>query len=94
VKLPVCESVNQLLVVQLCSDTAADALTLLCAVTVNVCELGAEDPATALNVNEVLLKVRVAAVAVTLNVTDTVCVTEFAVKEMVPVHVLPAAIPD
>ena len=44
VKLPVGESVNQLLLVQLCSETAAVALTLVCAVTPSVCEAGAAPP--------------------------------------------------
>ena len=50
VKLPVGASVNQLLPVQLCSETAAVALTLVCAVTPSVCEAGAAPPAMALNV--------------------------------------------
>jgi hypothetical protein len=56
VKLPVGESVNQLLVVQLCSVTAAVALTLVCAVTPRVCDAGAAAPAIALNVKLALLK--------------------------------------
>ena len=56
VKLPVGESVNQLLVVQLCSVTAAVALTLACAVTPRVCDAGAAAPAIALNVKFALLK--------------------------------------
>ncbi len=50
VKPPVGESVNQLLPVQLCSETAAVALTLVCAVTPSVCVAGAAAPAIALNV--------------------------------------------
>jgi hypothetical protein len=50
VKLPVGEIVNQLLLVQLCSETAAVALTLVCAVTPSVCEAGAVPAAIALNV--------------------------------------------
>ena len=56
VKLPVGESVNQLLLVQLCSETAAVALTLLCAVTPSVCEAGAVPPAIALNVKAWLVQ--------------------------------------
>src|SRR5204863_6821504 len=50
VKLPVGERVSQLLLVQLCSATWAVALVLADAVTVRVCDAGAEPPATALNV--------------------------------------------
>jgi len=56
VKLPVGESVSQLLPVQLCSETAAVALTLVCAVTPSVCEAGAAAPAIALNVKLAELK--------------------------------------
>jgi hypothetical protein len=95
VKLPVGERVSQLLLVQLCSDTWAVALVFVCAVTVSVCEAGAAPPATALNVKAEGLNVRTAAVEpVTLRVTVAVCVTEAAVMEIVPLHVVPAVIPD
>jgi len=63
VKLPVGESVSQLLPVQLCSETAAVALTLVCAVTPSVCEAGAAAPAIALNVKLAELKVSEASAA-------------------------------
>jgi hypothetical protein len=95
VKLPVGERVSQLLLVQLCSDTWAVALVLVCAVTVSVCEAGAAPPATALNVKAEGLNVRPAVVKpVTFRVTVAVCVTEAAVMEIVPLHVVPAVMPD
>src|ERR1039457_6663544 len=94
-KLPVGERVSQLLLEQLCSDTWAVALVLVCAVTVSVCEAGAAPPASALNVKAVELNVRTPDTKpVTFRVTFAVCVTEAAVKEIVPLHVVPAAIPD
>ncbi|MGP8243525.1 MAG: hypothetical protein ACLQVN_03290 [Bryobacteraceae bacterium] len=69
VKLPVGEMASQVLPVQLCSDTEAVALVLLCAVTVRVCVAGAAAPATALNVRLEALKLSVAA-AVTVRVTS------------------------
>ena len=57
-KLPVGESVSQLLVLQLCSDACAFALVLAWAVTVSVCEAGAAPPAAAVNVKAVGLRVR------------------------------------
>src|SRR5438067_991792 len=56
VKLPVGERISQLLPVQLCSETAAVALVMLCAVTPSVCEAGVAPPAIALNVNADELK--------------------------------------
>ena len=95
VKLPVGDTVSQLLLAQLCSDDWAVALVLLGAVTVRVCEAGAAPPAVALKVKAEGLTVSVAvAVAVTFRVTATVCVPEAAVMEIVPVHAVPAAIPD
>ena len=44
VKLPVGERISQLLLVQLCSETCAVALVLVCAVTVSVCEAGVAPP--------------------------------------------------
>ena len=95
VKLPVGERVSQLLLVQLCSDTWAVALVLVCAVTVSVCENGAAPPAAALNAKAEGLNVRPAVVKpVTFSVTVAVCVTEAAVMEIVPLHVVPAVMPD
>ena len=93
VKLPGDERVSQLLLVQLCSETWAVALVLADAVTVSVCVDGADPPATAVNGKAVGLNVRVAA-AVTLRVTLAVWILEPAVMEIVPVQVVPAAIPD
>jgi hypothetical protein len=95
VKLPVGERVSQLLPVQLCSDTCAVALVVVCDVTVSVCEAGFPPPATALNVNEDGLSERPVAVGlVTFSVTLAVCVPEATVIEIVPLHVVPAANPD
>ena len=96
VKPPVGERVSQLSVVQLCSDTWAVALVLLCAVTVKVCEAGVAPPATALNVKLEALNVSGPDVVkpVTLRVTVAVCVTEAVTMEIVPLHWVPAAIPD
>jgi hypothetical protein len=93
VKLPVGERLSQLLAVQLCSDTWADALVLVWAVTVSVCEAGAAAPATAVNVKPVELNTRAPA-EVTLSVTLAVWVPEAADMEMVPLHVVPADSPD
>ena len=60
----------------------------------SVCDAGADPPATALNVKVEALNVRAAAVAVTFRVTLAVCVTDPAVMEIVPLHVVPAANPD
>jgi hypothetical protein len=75
VKLPVGERLSQLLVVQLCSETWAVALVLLCAVTVSVREAGSAPLATALNVKVEGVNVRgpvVAAVtsSVTLKISE------------------------
>src|SRR5205823_5466506 len=72
--------------------TWAVAVVLAVAVTVSVCEPGADPPATALNVKLEELNATVGA-AVTVRVTLAVCVTELDVMEMVPLHVLPARIP-
>src|SRR5205085_5481700 len=67
---------------------------LAVAVTASVCEAGAVPPATALNGKVEALNVRTPAVTpVTLRVTLAVWVTEPAVMDMVPLHVVPAAIP-
>ncbi|MGP8243524.1 MAG: hypothetical protein ACLQVN_03285 [Bryobacteraceae bacterium] len=92
VKLPVGERVNQLLPVQLCSDIEAVALVLLAAVTASVCESGTDPPATAVNVRLKGLNVSGPADA-TLRVTPTVWVPEDVTMEMVPLQVVPAAIP-
>ena len=95
VKLPVGERDNQMTVVQVCSDTWAVALVLVCAVTVSVCEAGAAPPATALKVNAEELKVRPDAVgAITFRVTVADCVPLAVVMEIVPVQVVPAVNPD
>jgi hypothetical protein len=75
VKAPVGDMVSQVLTLQLCSDTWAVALVLVGAVTVSVCDAGADAPATALNVNAEGLTVRPTdvvpvTVRVTLKVTD------------------------
>ena len=94
VKLPVGERDNQLLVVQVCSDTWAVALVLVCAVTVRVCEAAAP-PAAALKVSAEELNVRPDAVGeVTLRVTVAVCVPPAVIMEIVPVHVVLADSPD
>src|SRR5882724_13577923 len=49
VKAPVGERLSQLLLVQVCSVACAVALVLPGAVTVSVCEAGADPPAIALN---------------------------------------------
>jgi len=92
VKLPG-EMVSQLLLGQGCSETWAVAPILPDAVTVSAWVAGADPPATAANVKAEELNVRVGA-AVTLRVTLAVCVVEPAAMEIVPVHVVPAAIPD
>jgi uncharacterized membrane protein YadS len=94
VKLPVGERLSQLVPVQLCSETWALALVLVCAVTVSVCGDGAAPPATAVNVRAEELNTRVAAAAVTLRVTLAVCVPEDETMEMVPLHVMPPDSPD
>jgi hypothetical protein len=95
VKFPVGEMVSQVLVVQLCSDTWAVALVFDPAVTVSVCEAGAAPPATTLNAKAEELNVSPVVVElVTFRVTLAVCVTEAAVMDIVPLHVVPAASPD
>jgi hypothetical protein len=95
VKLPDGESVSQLLLVQLCNDTSAVALILVCAVTANICAAGAAPAARALNDNVDALSVSSPVdVASTFIVTFAVCVTEPAVIEIVPLQVVPAVIPD
>ena len=95
VKLPSGERASQVLVVQLCSDTWAVALVLLCAVTVSVCEAGVAPPTAALNVKLEALSVSGPDVAaVTFRVTVAVCVAEAVTMETVPLHWVPAAIPD
>jgi hypothetical protein len=86
---------NQLLALQLFSEICATALVLLCAVTVKVCEAGADPFSAAVKVNAETLKVSCAeGAADTVSVTGTVCVPEGVIKEMAPLHVLPAEIPD
>ncbi len=87
------ERVSQLLDAQLCSDVWAVALEAAGDVAVNCCAAGAVAPATALKINAEELSVRADAVAATLKVTLTVWVLPPAVKEMVPLHMVPAAIP-
>ena len=71
VKLPVCERVSQVLVLQVCSFASAVALILAWAVTESVCEAGAVPPETAVNVKAVELRVRAGVtVRVTLKTTD------------------------
>ncbi|MGP8243523.1 MAG: hypothetical protein ACLQVN_03280 [Bryobacteraceae bacterium] len=96
VKLPVGERVSQLLPVQVCSDTEAVALVLVCAVTVRVCVAGTDPLAAAVNVKLEGLRVSgpVESADVTLSVTPTVWVPEDVTMEMVPVQVVPATIPD
>jgi hypothetical protein len=95
VKLPVGERVSQLLVVQLCSDAWAVALVLVCAVTVSVCEAGAAAPATVSNENSETLNVSCADTEdVTFRMTGTIRTPEAAFMKIVPLHVVPAAIPD
>ncbi|MGP8243521.1 MAG: hypothetical protein ACLQVN_03270 [Bryobacteraceae bacterium] len=96
VKLPVGEMASQVLPVQPCSDTEAVAAVLLCAVTVRVCATGAAAPATAVNVKAEALNVSGDSdvKVVTLRVTVTVWVPEDVAMEIVPVHAVPAAIPD
>jgi hypothetical protein len=95
VKLPVGDKVSQVLPVQLCSDDDAVALVLLCAVTVSICEAGAVPPATPLKVRDAGLSISVPVEAtVTFRVTVAVCVPADVVREIVPEHTVPAAIPD
>ena len=96
VKVPVGEKDSQVSPVQLVSDTEGVTLVLLCAVTVRVCEAGTAAPATAVNAKVVGLSVRVPAESadVTLRVTFTVWVPDDVAMLIVPVHVVPAAIPD
>jgi hypothetical protein len=69
VKLPVGDMLSQVLPVQLCSETWAVAAVFVDAVTVRVCEGGADPPATALNVKASWLKFRLPVVpAVTSRV--------------------------
>jgi hypothetical protein len=94
VKLPVGERISQLLPVQLCSETAAVALVVICAVTPSACEAGVAPPAIALNVKEDELKVSTPVDMVdTFKVTGTVCVPAATAIEIVPLHVVPAVSP-
>ncbi|MGP8243522.1 MAG: hypothetical protein ACLQVN_03275 [Bryobacteraceae bacterium] len=93
VKLPVGERVSQLLPVQVCSDTEAVALVLVCAVTVRVWEAGMDPPAAAVNVRLEALSVSADEAAVTLSVTFTLWVAEDVTMEIVPLQMLPAASP-
>ena len=73
VKLPVGDMLSQLLPVHVVSVTAAVALVLLDAVTPICCAAGAVPPATALNVSDWELSVRVVAAdtsRVTLKISD------------------------
>jgi len=72
VKVPSGERESQLSAVQLCSDTAAVALVLLCAVTVRVWFAGVDPPATA--VNERLVALRVSDPGVLAAITSRVIV--------------------
>jgi hypothetical protein len=94
VKLPLGETLSHVLFEQLCWNTWALALVSNGAVTVNVCEAGADPPATALNVKDAGLNVRTPAeTASTLRVTVAVLVTEPPVIVIVPLHEAPAAKP-
>jgi len=84
---------SQVLPAQLPGDTKGVVLVLLCAVTVRVWVAGAAAPATALNVRDKGLNVSGPADA-TLRVTPTVWVPDDVAMLIVPVHVVPAAIPD
>ena len=94
VKLPVGDSVNQVALVQLCSDTWVVASVFDCANTSSVCEAGAAPPAVAVNVYaERLNEIPTVVTPVTFRVTVAVCVTEAAVIEIVPLHEVPAVSP-
>jgi hypothetical protein len=96
-KLPFGERVNQVLLQAVPGDAWAVALVLVWAATVRVCEAGATPPATAVNVRLEELKVRPEAdVAVTFRVMVAVCgvAAPGTVREIVPVHVVPAVSPD
>jgi len=93
VKLPAGEMLDQSLLAQLCFDTCAVALVFGCAVTVRICGAGATPPGTALKVNDEGLTVGPPEVAATFSVTVAVSVTEAAVMEIVPLHVVPAVRP-
>jgi hypothetical protein len=96
VKLPIGERDNQFKVAHVSSDTEAVTMVSVWAVTVRVCEAGAEPPGVALNVNAEGLKVRPDAVgAVTVRVTVADCELESGLFiVIVPVQVVPAVIPD
>jgi hypothetical protein len=66
---------------------------LVCAVTERVWEAGAAALVTAVNEKVEELSVSVPEAAVTLRVTLTVCVAAEVAMEMVPVQVVPEAIP-
>jgi hypothetical protein len=95
-KLPVGERVSQVLLQEVPGDTWVVALILVWAVTVRVCEAGATPPETPMNVRVEGLKVRPDAVgAVTFRVTVADCATTPpTLREIVPVHVVPAVSPD
>src|SRR5450631_2446900 len=95
VKLPVGDMASQLLRPQLCSEIWAVTLVSKAAVTVSVCDAGAAPPANALKVKAEGLTVRAAAGRLrTFRLTVTVSVMEAAMTVIVPLHVVPAAIPD
>jgi len=94
VKAPAGDIISHVLVVQLCSDVDAVAAVVLGAETVNVCEDGGGPSAVAAKTSADVLRVRLDPLAVTWRVTFAVCVPEDVVKEIVPLQVVPAVIPD
>jgi hypothetical protein len=94
-KGPAGERLSQLLLAQLCFDICAVAFVSNCAETVKVCEAGAAAPATTLNVSAVGLTTRAAACTpITLRTIGTLCVTEPALMEIVPLQLVPIDIPE
>jgi hypothetical protein len=94
VKAPFGERINQLKLAQLCSVSWAVALVSKYAVTASVCEAGVAPPATALNVSEEGLTVTTeVGTLIMVSVTRTVCVTEFELIVIRPVHTVPTVNP-
>jgi hypothetical protein len=95
VKPPAGDRINHVLPVQLCSLDWAVTAVAVGAVTVKDCEGGAKPPTVAVKLNAEMFRVRAdVAAAFTFRVTFTDCAPEDVWNEMVPLQVVPAAIPD
>jgi hypothetical protein len=95
VKLPDGLRLSHVVLVHVCSVACTVALVVVGAVIVSVRVAGGTAPATALKLRETTFgESCVVAPGTTVMTTFTVRTPEAATVEMVPLHVVPAAIPD